>query len=563
MSRWNSGRILVGAAKAQASAPHPARVLNGVDQQIVDAETDARFWLRTNYKSGQKLNPKDQADRMMVPVWILIHEEVKAEALAGKLALIPDGGGEGSAHPAADFQADLLARGQHPEAFAAATQAPTAPSPAHPTHGPAHPTHGPAHAPTAVISPPPSVLRTSSIAQTETTRGKVLGFTPAQIAAETDARFWAQTGYKPGKKLNPAHDATDAKMARVWLDVQRKVAAQAKAGTLVLTYDHPIVSSALDRAEIAHDVTVAQLAAAAAAPTAEIRDVHLDDARAADAARQQAAAQASAIQPPTASPVIASIAAAEVVDSPSPPPSPASADPTTAAERALGQAQAQAAPAVVDDAHVAAIADANPGAAQDAPNVPNVDVDGAGAGRFGPGGTDQQVTPESQTKITASQVSPFSQAELRALGAARFALSPYPYAVYTMRPISGDRDVAVHLEPFDVDPTTPAPIQHRYASASEAKDAATQAYMTAIAKMANPDSPSPFVYSALYGQAETPNLIEDLHRPPNQQPTITTEQTITHKGEVAGIAAGALFLGLAAVAAGRKAPKRPATEAKP
>jgi len=48
------------------------------------------------------------------------------------------------------------------------------------------------------------------------------------ITRETDARFWAETHYKPGRRLNP-RDPEDAKMARVWLKIHREILGNVEA----------------------------------------------------------------------------------------------------------------------------------------------------------------------------------------------------------------------------------------------------------------------------------------------------------------------------------------------
>jgi hypothetical protein len=126
---------------------------------------------------------------------------------------------------------------------------------------------------------------------------------------ETDARFWAQTGYKPGRRLDPS-DPTDRHMVKVWLDVRRKVEAEDAAGALRITYDHPEVQGGISDAEVASAAAAAHLEAAASSdPAAE------DHARAAtDATRAAAAgaARAAAAQPATVSPHVAEDAAAGV-----------------------------------------------------------------------------------------------------------------------------------------------------------------------------------------------------------------------------------------------------------
>lgn len=127
---------------------------------------------------------------------------------------------------------------------------------------------------------------------------------------ETDARFWAQTGYKVGQKLDPKNP-TDASMAKVWLDIFHKVEAENAVGHLVTTYDHPDVAKNLSDAAVANQVAVVHLDAAASAtdPWEVTRNVQA--AATADAIGQDRAGKAAAYQPPTASPAVAHTAATD------------------------------------------------------------------------------------------------------------------------------------------------------------------------------------------------------------------------------------------------------------
>src|SRR5262245_42519281 len=80
----------------------------------------------------------------------------------------------------------------------------------------------------------------------------------------TNARFWAQTKYKPGLKLDPKKPHDKAKM-RVWMDILRKVQAEAEAGTLLTTYDKLEVAQPLADAQLASTVAAAHVDAAAKA----------------------------------------------------------------------------------------------------------------------------------------------------------------------------------------------------------------------------------------------------------------------------------------------------------
>lgn len=145
----------------------------------------------------------------------------------------------------------------------------------------------------------------------------------ATLNAETDARFWAQTNYKPGHKLDPKNP-TDASMIPVWKDIYQKVKGEADAGTLVKTYDHPAVAQAISDSALAHDVASAHMDAAAAAPDAAGAQDHVAAATTAQQVSAQRALDAAASQPPSASASIVAHAAQQVSGNPPPPRAPAS-----------------------------------------------------------------------------------------------------------------------------------------------------------------------------------------------------------------------------------------------
>jgi hypothetical protein len=120
---------------------------------------------------------------------------------------------------------------------------------------------------------------------------------------EANARFWSQTGYRPGQKLDPKNP-TDKAMMPVWMDIFRKVKAEAAAGTLVTTYDHPAVAQSLSDAGVADKVAAMHVEAAARAT--DPRDVQANTSAAATAAQvsAQKTSEAAASQPPTASPAL-------------------------------------------------------------------------------------------------------------------------------------------------------------------------------------------------------------------------------------------------------------------
>src|ERR1700674_415762 len=245
---------------------------------IVDQETNARFWAQTGYKPNQKLDPTNPTDKAMIPVWLDIQRKVKAEDAAGKLVTTFDhpevaqnladahvADQATAAHADAAAQApDPASQQEHVAAATVASDILTGLLPGAATKQP--PTVSPEHMQDAAHEakkdpPPPDAPAKDHLAHT-----KVIDFlkraapTPATprgiLEKETDARFWAQSHYRPGQKLDP-NDPTDAKMIPVWLDIYRKVKAEAAAGKLVTTYNHPVVAQSLSDAHVADQAAAA------------------------------------------------------------------------------------------------------------------------------------------------------------------------------------------------------------------------------------------------------------------------------------------------------------------
>lgn len=132
----------------------------------------------------------------------------------------------------------------------------------------------------------------------------------ARLYKEADARFWAQTGYAPGRHLDP-ENPVDAHMIPVWQDIYKKVHAEWASGKLVTTYDHPVVTGLLQ--EAAHEMAKAAdaLGASIATPPSDPigKAAHAADSDAAHAKANAAAQKAATYQPVTASPVLANQAA--------------------------------------------------------------------------------------------------------------------------------------------------------------------------------------------------------------------------------------------------------------
>lgn len=294
---------------------------------IIDQETDSRFWSQTGYKPGQKLDPKNPTDKAMMPVWLDINRKVKAEDAAGKLVTTFDHP-EVAQHLADAHVADtaaaahLDAAAKEPDPAIAqehVTAAKTATGvAAQKTRDAAvlqPPTVSPEHVQDAAHEakkqpPPPEAPAKDHLAHT-----KVIDFlksvitppvpahaTPRGILVkEADARFAAQTHYRPGHKLDPK-DPTDAKMIPVWLDIYRKVKAEDDAGKLVLTYNHPIVDQSLKDASVADKAAAEHLDAAARAPDPTSQQEHVAAAADASDIAARKTHEAATMQPPTVSP---------------------------------------------------------------------------------------------------------------------------------------------------------------------------------------------------------------------------------------------------------------------
>ncbi len=136
---------------------------------------------------------------------------------------------------------------------------------------------------------------------------------PSLLDREADARFWAQTHYKIGRKLNPS-DRTDRAMAKIWRDIRAKVGSEDRAGKLALTYNDPTVERRLGDARLASQAADAHVSAAIAEPDLAIAGRHAAAAAVAAAAASTAAHEAADAQPPTVSPIVADAAAQEAAE---------------------------------------------------------------------------------------------------------------------------------------------------------------------------------------------------------------------------------------------------------
>jgi hypothetical protein len=304
--------------------------------EVINKETDARFWASTGYRVGQKLDDKNPTDKAMIPVWLDVRRKVKAEYDAGKLVTTYDHP-EVAQHLADAHVADQVAAA-HLDAAATAPDPATAQAnvaaaktatdvanqKARDAAAKQPPTVSPDRledaAREAKKQPPPldapAKEHLAHVKVTDFLKPKVppspTPTTPRGILdKETDARFWSQTHYRPGHKLDPK-DPTDAKMIPVWLDVYRKVKAEDAAGKLVLTYNHPVVAQHLADAHLADLAALAHLDAAAAAPDLPTAQVAVAAAKTATDVSAQKTREAATMQPPTVSPDRAREAAKKV-----------------------------------------------------------------------------------------------------------------------------------------------------------------------------------------------------------------------------------------------------------
>jgi hypothetical protein len=217
----------------------------------------------------------------------------------------------------------------------------------------------------------------------------------AVLDRETDARFWAQTHYRVGHRLDP-ENPSDRAMMKVWLDIYAKVKREDQAGRLVLTYNHPAVEQHLGDAQLAMQAAAAHLDAAASESDPVRAQQHVEAATVATTTASTANQAAAALQPPTVSPsvvhaaaheaahgaavpppapiveqlppahpAVSSIAAQpvlprEIAEAPPAPPAPSNAMPRR--HQQLAVAQAVSAPAVAVAVHEEAQARANQGA---------------------------------------------------------------------------------------------------------------------------------------------------------------------------------------------------------
>lgn len=118
------------------------------------------------------------------------------------------------------------------------------------------------------------------------------------ISDETDARYWAQAGVKPGSKLDP-RNPQDRELIKKWLEINKQVKAEDAAGNLKITASNPHVQANLAAAKAAHDEAAAHIDAASTTKDPQaVDDHHTAAAQAAHRARHHAL-EAAKVQPPT------------------------------------------------------------------------------------------------------------------------------------------------------------------------------------------------------------------------------------------------------------------------
>ena len=255
-----------------------------ISRDVLNKETNARFWAQTKHKVGKPLDPKNPLDKAKIPVWNDIFRKVQAEASAGRLVTTFDKAEVAQAladaqlantvaetHVNAAVTADPVTAQQHIVAAttakqvaaikteeAAASQPPTvSPQLVADAKREAAKTPPPPHAPAAdqiahaqlqknvmllpeedpwdsrYVKPrePAGPPKPPPVSPSRSPRER-----PSQkvINDETNARFWVRTKYKPHEKLNLAIPEDRAK-AEIWKQILREVESEANAGRLTLT----------------------------------------------------------------------------------------------------------------------------------------------------------------------------------------------------------------------------------------------------------------------------------------------------------------------------------------
>lgn len=230
-----------------------------VPREVLNKETNARFWAQTHYRPGQKLSQDNPTDRAMMPVWMDIFHKVEREAKEGRLVLTYDrpevAQGLADAEVAdkatvmhleaaarapdvAAAQQDLAAATTAAEVSAQKVREAAAAQP--PTVSP-QVTHA-ARVEAARVPPPPQAPPAEHLAHARTQSAPMppsmpprQPFSPREIFVhETNQRFWTQTGYKPGQKLDMSIPK-DREMSKVWMSIFQQVQHEASTGRFAPT----------------------------------------------------------------------------------------------------------------------------------------------------------------------------------------------------------------------------------------------------------------------------------------------------------------------------------------
>ena len=200
------------AAPPPTAPTAPAPAAAHASRDIIDRETDHRFWAQTGYRPNQKLNPNDPQDAKMIPVWLAIYKQVQAEDAAGKLVLTYNN--PVVAQNIADAHVADQVAVQHIDAAAQAPDQATQQQ----------------HVEAATQAAQVSAQKTAEAAQLQP--ASVPPPVAHQVARQADPQailvrdtyraFWRTTHYKVGHPLNP-HDPNDARWIPTWLAIYQQV----------------------------------------------------------------------------------------------------------------------------------------------------------------------------------------------------------------------------------------------------------------------------------------------------------------------------------------------------
>lgn len=307
------------------------------DPAILVKETNARFWAQHHWKINQKLDMSNLQDKAMSKKWLDINRIVKAEDAAGRLTVTYNDpvvvqalAHAQAAEQAATSHTDAAAKEPDPKAAKQMVDAAMdflgisvkkgeEAAAAQPTSVPPHTVKLP-----VPKAPPKSAPASDQVAHVKT----IHAFSKAvrnMLIKETNALFWVQTNYRPGRLLRPSN-ATDRTKMLIWMDIFSKVQRQYADGTLKTTYDDPVVAQHIADAIVADQATPALLDTAAATTDLETKQQALAAAAVAQEIKAQKLREAAARQRPTASPRLLKEATEAAKDLPPPSPDASTSD---------------------------------------------------------------------------------------------------------------------------------------------------------------------------------------------------------------------------------------------